>query len=331
MTATSPIRLAIIGAGRFTQEAHLPALVALGEHIFQIKAMCSRSPEAAQHLAAMLPYTVDFETEIEAVLAREDIDAVDILVPRPEVIEQVLLSGKHLLSENPIAADSATAHALLALQQSHQVWMVAENQRYHPGYQQAADLVRSGEIGRPLLAHYVAHHPMTPDRHLFRASSHDMLLGAGVNHMAALRMTLGEILSVNATTSRTGGLLKNPDTLIANLNFANGLLGHYAVTYATGPGPMLNFTIIGEAGQIQISRTAITIRHSENEQVQLKIGGAIGISAELRAFAQAIQSGSPQRNSPQEALQDLAVIEAMLRSAELEREVDVEPFLGVLA
>jgi predicted dehydrogenase len=48
------------------------------------------------------------------------------------------------------------------------------------------------------------------------------------------------------------------------------------------------------------------------------------IGEELRAFAAAVRKGEPHRNTPQAALQDLIVIEAMLGSADSGASVPVE-------
>jgi predicted dehydrogenase len=51
------------------------------------------------------------------------------------------------------------------------------------------------------------------------------------------------------------------------------------------------------------------------------------VNTEFAAFAAAIREGKPHRNTPQEALQDVAVIEAMLRSAETGKAENAERIL----
>ena len=110
---TDPIRMAIIGAGIFARDAHIPALVALRNR-FQIVAIASRTLESAQARAAEVPYSVETTTDIPSLLAREDIEAINVVLPvrvQPPVLEAALKSGKHILSEKPIATSLAEASA----------------------------------------------------------------------------------------------------------------------------------------------------------------------------------------------------------------------------
>jgi predicted dehydrogenase len=131
------IRLALLGSGIFACEEHLRALNALADR-FEVVAIYSRRAANAAALAKTLPHPVDVYADITAVLARTDIDAVDIVLPiavQPAVIEAALRAGKHVLSEKPAAPDVATGKRLLQTaaeltRASGKVWMVAENFRY---------------------------------------------------------------------------------------------------------------------------------------------------------------------------------------------------------
>src|SRR5258708_29016971 len=101
----APIRIALLGSGIFAREKHLPALIAPGSG-FQIVGIYSRSKENAQSLAATVPYPVDTFTEFPALLARDDVDAVDIILPiavQPAAVETALKAGKHVISDKPVA------------------------------------------------------------------------------------------------------------------------------------------------------------------------------------------------------------------------------------
>ena len=49
-----------------------------------------------------------------------------------------------------------------------------------------------------------------------------------------------------------------------------------------------------------------------------------GVEAELEDFARAIRQGTPMRGTPEEALQDVLVVEAILESAETGQRVKPE-------
>jgi len=326
-----PVRLGIIGAGLFARQAHVPALRALGD-AFQIVAVCSRTAESAGKLAALLDGPVDITQDPAALLARQDIEAVDIILPigvHPAAISRALAAGKHVISEKPMAPDVATGRRLLAEYAAQiaarpgQVWMVAENYRYEEPFVRAAEIIAGGTIGRVLLADWAIHVAMTPDNPYYHTAWRrdesfpgGFLLDGGVHQMAALRLALGEVTSVTATMTRRRPDLPPADTLSAALLFEDGALASYSITYAGGAPWYGALQIVGERGALRIAR---------NEALELTVGGETqtipvrpfgGVDGELAAFAAAIRSGAPHRNSPVEGLRDVALLEALLRAAE---------------
>lgn len=329
-----PIRIALIGAGIFAHNAHLPALLAMPDR-FHIAAVYSRTEERARALVERIPYPADAMTDLAALLARNDVDAVDILLPidqLPSAVDMALAAGKHVISEKPIAPDIATGRRLLRVHAHHpdQVWMVAENWRYEEAFQQAGMLVRSGAIGRPLALSWSLHIPMREGNKYYgtawrRSGSFPggFLLDGGVHHVAALRMVAGEIASVSAMTAQMHADLPPADTLSAALEFESGLIGHYAASYtAASPFPSY-LTIVGERGAIQCDRGYLALRTDERDETR-ELGESRSVNRELLAFAEAIERGAPHLNTPASALQDVAVVEAMLRSSQEGRRFPVE-------
>ncbi|MBX2997867.1 MAG: Gfo/Idh/MocA family oxidoreductase [Caldilineaceae bacterium] len=324
---TSPIRLGLIGAGTFARKAHVPSLKNLPDQ-FEIVAVYSRTSESAAAVAAMLPHPVDLYTDAGMLLARADVEAVDIVLPIPmlvDAVRQALAAGKHVISEKPIAPTCAEAEALIDFYKGYtnQLWMVAENWRYEDAFLAAGEAIRRGEIGRPLYCDWSLILPVMPGapghRTLWRRTGDfpgGFLIDGGVHHAAGLRAVLGEIESVNAITAAHRPDLPPADTLIAALHFTNGAVGSYSVTYAARSGLAdAALHVIGEEGSLRISAETLTIWREKGETTQ-SFPLHLSVERELAAFAESIRNGVAHRNPPQEALRDLAVIEAMLRSAE---------------
>ena len=328
-SSQKPLRLALLGAGVFARDAHLPSLLRHPNR-FEIAAIYSRTQATAQQLAEQIPYKVEVYTDVTALLARPDIEAVEALLPiaaLPATIEQTLAAGKHLLSEKPIAPDVSTARSLLEhYNRAHKiqpniVWMVGENWRYEAAFMQAAEIVRSGLIGQPLTCHWAVYTPVTAKSKyyhtLWRRDSSvpgGFIMDGGVHHVAALRLLLGEIVQVSATMRQNSPDLPPADTIAATLSFANGTLGTYCATYATSAPWPPQIYIGGSAGSLRIQRKEIELT-SEGKTERIETPGFDGVEQELLAFADSIRSGAPHRNSGLEALRDLAVVEAMLDSA----------------
>lgn len=331
----SPIRLALAGAGLFARDAHLPAIKSLGD-TFEIVAVYSYRKSSAAGLLEALPNPVELYDNLETMLRRDDIEAVDVMLPidiMPSAVEQVLDAGKHVVSEKPIAADVATGRRLLARYAAHpqQVWMVAENWRYEPAYRQAAEIIRSGEIGQPFLVTMSLRIDMSPRNKYYHTEwrrtgtwQGGFLMDGGVHHIAGLRQMIGEIAEVSAITALQRPDLPPVDTMSAALRFENGTIGCYNVTYAAGsPWPGV-VRVVGEKGALALierERIQITVGETTREIIVPPVGS---VGEELAAFAASIRDGVPHANSPREALQDVAVLEAMLHSAQTGQRMQPE-------
>ena len=181
-----------------------------------------------------------------------------------------------------------------------------------------------------MLCHWALHLPVTPSNKYYhtgwrRAANFPggYLLDVGVHHIAVLRLLLGEIASVSAMVTQMREDLSPADTLSATLCFDSGVLGAYIVSYAAGSPWLPALHVIGETGVLWVHRQELVVT-SEGVTRDVQVIGNQGVEAELAGFAAAIRQGQPHRNPPAQALQDVAVIEAMLRSAETGREMTPE-------
>ena len=322
-----PVRIALIGAGTFVRKAHAPSLLELGDAA-QIVAVYSRTRASAETVADAIPYDVEIYTDVAALLADERVEAVDIVLPipmLPEVVSQALAAGKHVFSEKPIAQTVAEAQDLIARSRPYadQVWMVGENWRYEEAFHTAAQAIAAGRIGQPLFCDLSLQLQVQADsphvQTTWRNSGEVLggyLLDGGVHHIAGLRVLLGEIESVCALTAAHRAYLPPADTMSAALRFASGVVGTYLITYAVGSTLGTDAVHIGGTeGSLRVSRGELVLMRGEESERQ-EFNVLISVREELAAFLAAVRDGAPHRNSPQEALQDLAVVEAMLASAQ---------------
>ena len=331
----SRLKLALIGAGTFARKAHAPAYSALLDRC-QVVAVCSRSHESAEAVAALLPEPVEIYDHIPSLLAVEKLDAVAIVLPiplMPEVTALALAAALHVVSEKPIAPTVAQAKPLLELhrQRPGQVWMVAENWRYEEAYVRAGQAIRDGAIGRPLTCDFSLQLPVPPGSPNYRTAwrrSGDFpggfLLDGGVHHTAGLRLVLGEVETVGAVVAQQRDDLPPADTLAAWLRFANGVIGSYTVTYAAG-SPLCDngLHVVGTDGSLRVTNQKLIIQRGD-ERTEESFGLPFSTHRELAAFVESALTGAPHRNSPAEALADLALVEAMLAAAESGSAVRIE-------
>lgn len=331
-----PIRLALVGAGVFARDAHIPAIKSLGDR-YEIAAVYSRTRASAEALLPLIPGKPQVFTDLDALLAKPEIEAVDILLPINNLAaatEKAFAAGKHIIAEKPIAPDVATGRKLVELHAKTPklVYMIAENYRYEAAFTRAAEIVKSGEIGRLMLAQWTIFAPTRPGNPYYatewrRASDFPggFLLDGGVHHIAAIRQVLGEITSVSAEVKQMADDLPPADTLSAVMQFASGILGNYTITYAIGAPFPTHLNVVGEKGALRVNPNALEVT-TEDMPLNEAVNRRDGVEGELEAFADAVRKGTPHRNSGLEALRDVAVVEAMLKSAQTGQRVTVETF-----
>jgi predicted dehydrogenase len=329
--ASEPLRLALIGAGTFARDAYLPSLAPHPDQL-RVTAVYSRTLAHAAALTEQIAYPVDATDDLAALLSRPDVEAVAVLLPiaaMPAIIRAALAAGKHVLSEKPLAPDVATGRDLLAhyraAQQTHHpglVWMVGENWRYEEAFVRAADLVHSGIIGDPLTCSWAIYAPITERNKYYHSSWRrdssfpgGFPLDTGVHHVAVLRMILGEIAQVSAVARQVSPDLPPVDTLAATLQFDSGAVGTYLASYVVGAPWPPQLHIVGTRGSLRVQRKAIETTVDGTTE-QINCSGFDGVEKELLAFARAIRQTEPHLSPPEQALQDLAVMEAILAAAE---------------
>jgi predicted dehydrogenase len=142
------IRVGIVGSG-FMGQTYAEVL---DKHINGARLAGVAVGRRAPALAAA--YGVPAEESLAALLARPDIDAVILATPEQIRLEQLHASaaaGKHILSEKPLAPDTAQADQMIAACRAAGVTlMVCQTARYRGTFAHAKRLVDEGRIGRVL-------------------------------------------------------------------------------------------------------------------------------------------------------------------------------------
>ena len=156
-----PLNIGMIGYG-FMGKAHSNAYATVNnffdlEHKLVLKAICARNAEKAQAFADNWGYE-SVETDWKALIARDDIDAVDICVPNnlhKEIAIAAAEAGKMILCEKPIAMDVAEGEEMCdAVDKAGVANMVWYNYRRIPAVTHAKNIIDSGALGR--IFHYRA-------------------------------------------------------------------------------------------------------------------------------------------------------------------------------
>ncbi|KAK5113727.1 hypothetical protein LTR85_010744 [Meristemomyces frigidus] len=329
------IGVAIIGSGIFVKGEHLPAVQAAEE--LELKAIYSRSLKSAKGVSEALSdidlYSEDSEKGYKELLRRSDIQAVIIALPipvQPDFIKKALTAGKHVLAEKPLAKDVATGKALIEwyhsnIDTSKVTFGVAEQFRYLNAFIYGAGQAR--KFGRVLGFRHKLGANVQPGSKYFETPwrktpeyQGGFLLDGGVHFIAGMRMLLGPDAQVAKTSAFTQQLqphLPPVDTVDATFKLANGSTGNFSVSFGTTFSGS-EWSIACEGGSVAIAGKNVTIKPKDGEeQVVEKPDEFGGVKQEVFAWAKSLVRGKadPQQ-SPEEALADLDVLEAMLNSGE---------------
>jgi predicted dehydrogenase len=192
-------------------------------------------------------------------------------------------------------------------------------------------LVQSGAIGKPMLASWVAYVSLTPDNKFYQTPWRrsgtfpgGFIMDGGVHNIAAFRRVLGEITHVNAAVTQMRADLPPADTLVAAFQFEGGFIGSFTISFAAASPFGSLFTVVGDQGALRVDWGKVEISNGGETRSE-PVSGIGTMQAELTAFADVIRDGKPSHaGSPLEALRDVAVIEAILRSGEMGYRVEVD-------
>ena len=156
-----PLNIGMIGYG-FMGRAHTNGYCKVSnlfdlEYEPVLKAACARNAEKVQAFADNWGYE-SIETDWRALIARDDIDAVDICVPNNlhrEIALACAEAGKMILCEKPLSMDTAEGEEMCQAVEAAGVRnMVWYNYRRVPAVTLAKQLIDEGRLGR--IFHYRA-------------------------------------------------------------------------------------------------------------------------------------------------------------------------------
>ena len=242
-----------------------------------LKAVCGRTEAGARAFADKWQYE-SFETDWRKLIARDDIDAIDICTPNDSHAEIAIAAaeaGKMVLCEKPLARDLKEALPMvLAVEKAGVANTVWYNYRRAPAVSFAKTLIDQGKLGR--IFHYRANFlqdwTISADVNqggagLWRLDA--SAAGSGVTgdllaHCIDTALWLnGSITTVSAMTETfvkerkhnlSGKLepVKIDDACAFLCRFANGSLGLFESTrYARGHKALYTFEINGEQGSLK--------------------------------------------------------------------------------
>lgn len=319
------IRWGVLGAARIATQKVIPAMQR--GRWTEVGAIASRDATRAAAAAAALGIPRAYGSYDE-LLADPDIQAVYIPLPNHLHVPwstRAAEAGKHVLCEKPIALNAAEARGLLAVRDRtgvgiQEAFMV----RTHPQWIAARELAHGGRIGelRSILGHFSYFNDDAANIRNVAAFGGGALMDIGCYLIHTARFVFGrEPVRVSGTSDRDP-VFKTDRMTSLLLDFE---AGHAAGTCATQMAPYQRVRIFGTHGRIDIEipfnappdRPCRIILETDDTSsvVELPLCDQYTIQADL--FSDAVLRGREVPTPLEDAVNNMACIDALFRSAEL--------------
>jgi predicted dehydrogenase len=354
------VRLGVIGAGNISAMNVKGYLL---DPRCEVVAVCDRD-EAVGRAAAADWGAADFYTDLNEMLANDDIDAVEILTPthlHHDHAIAALEAGKHVSIQKPVANTVEEARAMqAAAERAGRTLRISECFVHYPPLELAKQLVANGAIGKPTSlrirtlvgqtdsAFQAALRPegygwrldkRSPGGHLFDDMVH--------KYAMALWLLDLDITAVQAVVRRRD-LFFEPCAVIFEYEDPD-VLGMMEVQYApklymrsSYYGADEFFEITGDEGQIWVTRatgemldlppvmlfTGTAEERATKEFTDLDADWGAGFIRSSQHFVNSLIEGTPADMSPESATKVLQLCFAVYQASEIGASVDPRTITG---
>jgi UDP-N-acetyl-2-amino-2-deoxyglucuronate dehydrogenase len=210
------------------------------------------------------------EPDLDALLARADIDVVCVCVPsglHAEIGTRAAKAGKHLVVEKPIDVTLAAADRLIEAARAAGVALTVISQhRFDPGLIELKRLLGDGALGRLVLGEAStkwyrsqAYYDSAEWRGTW-AMDGGSLLNQGIHYVDLLRWCMGPVADVTAVWATEAHQIEVEDTALALVRFSSGAVGTIGSSTAAFPGFPQRLEITGTEGTVIIENGWIVRR-----------------------------------------------------------------------
>lgn len=257
------VRFGLLGCGAISTQ-HVEAIDAIEGARLVAVASASRERARAAGERSGVPWT----TDLAALLARDDVDAVAILTPsglHAQGALAALRAGKHVVVEKPLALSVADAEAIVAEgRRQNRLVATISQRRFEPVMERLHVAVGAGALGSLVLVvgEGLYHRPQSyydsADWRGTRALDGGVLMNQAIHMVDLVRWMGGPVAAVAAQIATLGHRMESEDTATVSLRFARGALGQIVATTCAEPGFAQELRLYGDQGHVRIvGETAI--------------------------------------------------------------------------
>lgn len=349
------VRFALVGAGMIGG-VHAEQLAGLdtAELVAVVDTDQAKARALADRYGAAAGSAAAATTDLDAVLRRDDVDAVSICTPsglHADGAVAALDAGKHVVVEKPLDVTVAAADRIIdAEKRSGRTVAVISQHRFDKSSEKVLQAVQDGHLGTITSA--IASHAWWRGQTYYDSGEWRgtwALDGGGavmnqtvhtINLMTTIVGTPVEVFAYTGCLAHER--IEVEDTAVAVVRFASGALGMIHGTTAAYPGLDASLRVFGSKGSAVISNDALTFLHENvGEAPEIAMSEMTGLNQvtdefalepadlplgrahrrQLADFVEAVTTGRAPRVGTAEARTSLSVILAMYESAASGRPV----------
>jgi xylose dehydrogenase (NAD/NADP) len=312
----SKIRWGILGCANTARKRAIPAM--LETRSVDLVGIASRSLEKAESFRALFNLPRAYGS-YEEMLADPQIQAVYIPLPNGlhgEWMVNAARQGKHILCEKPFASNASEAARVAAILSEHGVYaMEAFMWRTHPQHARAVEAIDEGEVGtvRLIRAAFTFHMPRQPNVRFVPALAGGSVLDVGCYPVSTARYYFGcqpsRVYARGSIDPEYGVDMRAS----AMLEFPGGLAlidCGFDLPYRT------ELEIVGEKGIIAFHKP-----WQPDPEAVIRINGSSETLPpcnhyvrQFEYFSECVTEGTPPRWGPDDAILQMRVLDAILRS-----------------
>jgi predicted dehydrogenase len=264
----------------------------------------------------------------EALIADPDLDAVYNPLPNGlhgRWTRAALAAGKHVLCEKPFTANAAEAREIAELAaKSDRVVLEAFHYRYHPLALRIEEIIASGELGRLQRVEAALCFPLpnSSDIRYNYSLAGGATMDAGCYAVHMVRTFGGSTPEVVSAQPK----LRDPRVdraMTAEVRFAEGHTGRIRCSMWSPRLLEISAHVVGDQGELHALNPVLpqlyhrlSVRSSTGKRVE-RFPRRASYAYQLDAFAAAVLRGEPVKTTPEDAIENMTVVDAIYRTAGL--------------
>jgi len=319
------VQIGVLGAARIAPPALIKPAKANPDVV--VAAVAARDVSRARAFAAKHGIARVHDS-YEALLADPDLDAIYNPLPNGlhgKWTRAALAAGKHVLCEKPFTANAAEAREIAGVAaQSDRVVMEAFHYRYHPMALRIEEIIASGELGKLERVEAALCFPLPKfsDIRYNYSLAGGATMDAGCYPVHMVRTFGGstpEVVSAHAK-------LHDPQidrAMTAELRFADGHTGRIRCSMWSTRLLGLSAHVVGDQGELRALNPLmpqiyhrLSVRSAAGKRVE-RFSRRASYAYQLDAFVAAVLRGEPVKTTPEDAIENMSVVDAIYRAAGL--------------